>query len=163
MLAEAGLDVDYADPAYSETVAKDLVLSSDPEPTSRIREGSDVTLVMSLGPERYAVPDLRGKTVDEANAALQGLTLKAVTVTEDWSEDVPQGQIISQSVAGRNRGQARDDGRLRRQQGCPARHVVPNVAGKAFKDAKAELDSAKLKRRTAGSERSSAARSPRAR
>ena len=77
LLAEASLDVDYADAAYSETVAKDLVLSSDPEPTSRIREGSDVTLVMSLGPERYAVPDLRGMTVDDANAALTELTLVA--------------------------------------------------------------------------------------
>ncbi|MET0740007.1 MAG: Stk1 family PASTA domain-containing Ser/Thr kinase, partial [Candidatus Nanopelagicales bacterium] len=144
LLTDASLDVDYADPAYSETVAKDLVLSSDPEPTSRIREGSDVTLVMSLGPERYAVPDLSGMTVDAANAALSALTLKAVTVTEDWSEDVPQGQIISQSVAAGTEVKRETTVDYVVSKGIPP-SVVPNVAGKAFKDAKAELENAKLK------------------
>ena len=143
LLAEASLDVDYADPAYSETVAKDLVLSSDPEPTSRIREGSDVTLVMSLGPERYAVPDLRGMTVDDANAALSELTLVAGAVSEAYSEDVPQGQVISQSLEPTASVKRETPVDYVVSKGVPPA-VVPNIAGKAFKDAKAELENAKL-------------------
>jgi beta-lactam-binding protein with PASTA domain len=143
LLAEAGLDVDYADPAYSETVAKDLVLTSDPEPTSRIREGSEVTLVMSLGPERYAVPDLRGKTVEEANAALSELTLVAGAISEAYSEDVPQGQIVSQSLEPNASVKRETPVDYVVSKGVPPA-VVPNVAGKAFKDAKAELEAARL-------------------
>ena len=61
MLAEASLDVDYADPAYSETVAKDLVLASDPErdePDPRGQRGhtrhvARTRAVCGAGPDRH--------------------------------------------------------------------------------------------------------------
>src|SRR4029453_4851425 len=48
----------YADGAYSETVPKDTVLSQKPAPGERIVNGGTLTLTLSLGQERFDVPDL---------------------------------------------------------------------------------------------------------
>lgn len=94
-LDDAGLTVDYGDAAYSESVPKGEVISSDPGAGERILPDDPVTLVLSLGPERYDVPKLEGKTLDEAEAALADVQLVVGKVSEKWSETVPEGQVIS--------------------------------------------------------------------
>jgi len=93
-LAAAGLDVDYEDPAYSETVPAGMVLASDPSPGSRVLDDGTVTLTLSLGKERYDVPKLKGKTVDAAQYALQDLKLVPDETIEKYSETVPKGRVI---------------------------------------------------------------------
>ena len=46
------------------------MLSTDPGPGERVLDGGAVTIVLSLGKERYEVPKLRGMTEDEAQDAL---------------------------------------------------------------------------------------------
>ena len=93
-LEAAGLTAVVGDPDFSENVAKDLVISTDPEPGSRILDGGEVTLVLSLGPERYDVPRLRGMTEDEAQDALAETNLEFGSSTERWSETIPAGEVI---------------------------------------------------------------------
>lgn len=57
-------------------------------------ETGPVTLTVSLGP----VPDVVGKTVDEASAALDDVGLILGARTEEYSESVPAGQIVSAAV-----------------------------------------------------------------
>ena len=45
------------------------------------------------------VPELTGKSQDEAQRSLTEAGLAVGAVTDAYSEDVPQGQVISQSVA----------------------------------------------------------------
>ena len=59
-LDAAGLDAEVGDRAYSETVPAGRVLQTDPGPGERVLDGGTVTLVLSLGKERYDVPKLRG-------------------------------------------------------------------------------------------------------
>jgi serine/threonine-protein kinase len=94
-LEDAGLDVALGEPEYSETVAAGKVISTDPEAGSRILDGGTVTLTVSLGKERYDVPRLKGLTVDAAKQKLRDLHLTPGTVDERYSEDVPEGQVIS--------------------------------------------------------------------
>jgi beta-lactam-binding protein with PASTA domain len=93
-LKSAGLDVDYDDPAFSEDVPKDQVLKTDPSPGSRVLDDGTVTITMSLGPERYEVPRLRGSTEDDAQQALLDLNLAYDESVLRYSEDVPEGQVI---------------------------------------------------------------------
>lgn len=92
---DAGLSVEYGDAAYSESVPKGEVISSEPGAGERILPDDAVTLVLSLGPERYDVPELEGKTLDEAEAALADVQFVVGKVSERWSETVPEGQVIS--------------------------------------------------------------------
>ncbi|GAA3521432.1 Stk1 family PASTA domain-containing Ser/Thr kinase [Nocardioides daeguensis] len=94
-LEQAGLGVEVGKEVYSESVAKGVVITTDPRPGSRILPDGDVSLTVSLGKERYDVPDLANKTVAEAEAALSEVKFVAAQQpVEEWSEDVEAGRVI---------------------------------------------------------------------
>ncbi len=84
---------------YSETVPAGLVISSDPSPGDRVIRKSHINAILSKGPERYAVPHLVGLTQEEAKDALLQAHLILGKISEDWSEDIAEKQIISSSIA----------------------------------------------------------------
>jgi eukaryotic-like serine/threonine-protein kinase len=51
------------------------VVALRPGPGTEVQRGSNVTVQVSKGPDRVAVPDLVGMTLDEAEAALQAAGL----------------------------------------------------------------------------------------
>jgi serine/threonine-protein kinase len=91
---KAGLGFKVGDTAYSETVAKGEIISTDPKAGERVLDDGTVTAVVSLGMERYEVPKLRGKTEDEAQAAIQDLHLEVGTSVPTYHPTVPEGQVI---------------------------------------------------------------------
>lgn len=97
-LTDAGLRSTVSE-SFSDTVPAGIVVQTDPGPGRDVRKDGTVRLVVSAGPELVPVPSVTGLTLDEARAALaeRGLTLGAPT--EEYSEDVEQGRIVSQAVA----------------------------------------------------------------
>ncbi|WP_244242349.1 Stk1 family PASTA domain-containing Ser/Thr kinase [Nocardioides seonyuensis] len=98
-LDQAGLEAAEGEPTFSESVPKGKVLQTDPSPGDRVLDGGSVTLVLSLGPERYDVPSLRGMTEDAAQDALAETRLTFGESTERWSEKVPAGQVMKSTPA----------------------------------------------------------------
>ncbi len=99
----AGLEADTSEEAYSETVAEGRVISADPGGGTRILDGGTVALVISLGKERYDVPDVVGKTEDRAQDQISRAHLTFGTSTGKWSETVKEGRVISSTPkAGRS-------------------------------------------------------------
>jgi serine/threonine-protein kinase len=96
-LEDAGLTAELGDPAYSETVPAGRVVATDPEPGSQVLDGGTVTVILSLGKERYDVPKLKGMTEDEAQDALAATHLAYGTTDDRWSDTVPEGQVITSS------------------------------------------------------------------
>ena len=96
-LEAAGLEAETGEPAYSENVDTGLVIATDPGPGDKVLDGGTVTLVLSLGPERYDVPQLRGQTEDQAQDALAATNLAFGDSVGRWSETVPEGQVIRTS------------------------------------------------------------------
>lgn len=94
-LDAAGLSLDVGEPAYSETVEKGMVISSDPAPGDRVLDEGTVGVVLSLGPERYDVPDVAGSSVDDAQQALLDTNLAYGGSTERFDEEVPEGEVIT--------------------------------------------------------------------
>ncbi len=82
------------DAAYSETVPAGRVLETDPAAGDRVLDGGTVTVVLSLGKERYDVPKVRGLTEDRAQDALAERNLEFGESVGVWSEEVPQGTVI---------------------------------------------------------------------
>ena len=84
----------------SDTIEKDQVIRYEPE---EVEENGSVVLYVSSGPhvETAYVPSLTGKTKEEANALLIEAGLISGDVTEQSSESVASGHVISQAkVAG---------------------------------------------------------------
>ncbi len=99
-LEAAGFEV-RVDPAprYSETVAPGLVMGQDPEAGDRVRKGSTITVFLSRGPDRRAVPSLIGSTQADAVAALEKAGLAVGGVTEQFSSQGAKGTVLSSSPA----------------------------------------------------------------
>lgn len=96
--ARSALDAEELDPfvsyAYSEDVTAGTVISADREAGTVLRHGTDVHLVVSQGPERYAVPTLAGQDVDSARAALEDAHLTLGEQVSEHHEVEPQGRVL---------------------------------------------------------------------
>lgn len=74
-LAAVQLEASRQD-VFSESVPRGQVVALDPPSGATLERGSTVTVQVSKGPDRVAVPDLRGMTLDQAEAALQSAGLQ---------------------------------------------------------------------------------------
>ena len=92
---KAGLSFEIGDSAYSETVAKGSVISTDPDAGARITKDGTVKAVISLGPERHGVPDARGKTLDEAQTMLDDASLSFGQRIDRYNEKIAKGKVIT--------------------------------------------------------------------
>jgi beta-lactam-binding protein with PASTA domain/serine/threonine protein kinase len=98
-LDKAGLSLKVSKQAYSETVGKGFVISTDPGPGDRVLKDGMVGAVISLGPERHTVPDVRGQSLDDAQQALDEAKLEFGGQVARYDEQVPAGRAIATSPA----------------------------------------------------------------
>lgn len=84
---------------FSDDVQSGIVTHSDPEGGSSVHKSTNVQLYVSKGIDMKDVPNVVGKGQDEASRTLTDAGLALGAVTDAYSEDVPPGQVISQSVA----------------------------------------------------------------
>ena len=85
----------------SDSVEKGNVISQNPLGATTAAQGSDVTVVISSGTsvEQISMPDLTGKTEEEAKVVIEEEGLVIGTVSEEDSDTVDKGKVISQSPA----------------------------------------------------------------
>ncbi|MFI7017660.1 Stk1 family PASTA domain-containing Ser/Thr kinase [Streptomyces sp. NPDC050164] len=142
-LADAGLELGKVEHAYSDTVERGTVISSDPKAGTRIRGNDSVSLTISDGPENVRVPALEGRRLDKARSLLKEDGLEPGMVTREFSEDVPKGSVISARPADGTKVRAGTAVALVVSKGSPV--DIPDVTGDDLADAKAELQDAGLK------------------
>ena len=85
------------DSDFSDDIEEGRVMSVSPDEGSEVEEGTEVTIVISLGPEqkKVSVPQIVGKQASDAEAALRSAGLVG-SASEQYS-DKPAGEVISQS------------------------------------------------------------------
>ncbi len=132
---------------YSESVPAGQVVAADPGVGTRARKSDTVTLTVSRGPKRIAVPDLVGKPSAQAASALAGLQLAAGTVTETNSDTVPEGSVISSSPAAGQQVAENTPVALVVSKGMVA---VPNVTGMSKEAAEKALQAAGFAMQSSG-------------
>ncbi|MFE4968257.1 Stk1 family PASTA domain-containing Ser/Thr kinase [Streptomyces sp. NPDC056660] len=142
-LKEAGLDIKKVEHAYSDTVRRGTVISTDPAAGKRIRSNDSVTLTISDGPETVKVPDVQGRTQARARALLKAEGLEPGMVTREFSDDVPKGSVISTDPGAGTERHAGTAIALVVSKGSPV--DVPDVTGDDLDDARQELQEAGLK------------------
>jgi beta-lactam-binding protein with PASTA domain/tRNA A-37 threonylcarbamoyl transferase component Bud32 len=97
-LTAKGLTV--ADPPETKldaTAVPGTVLAQAPLPDVEVEEGTAVTLTIARSPKTFTVPDLTGKTIDEATVLLEAQSLVLGEQSEAASDAIAAGHIISQT------------------------------------------------------------------
>lgn len=123
---------------YNETVPPGRVVSSDPGVNTSLKAGTKVALVLSKGRQPITVPSVVGKTGTEATDTLNKLGFTVQQDTEQFSDTVAAGQVISQKP---ETGTAfRGDSITLVVSKGPQLIAVPNVTGKTSDQAKTQLE-----------------------
>jgi len=100
LLKAAGFEVEE-DEEYDEEVEKNLIISQEPNGETEAAKGSTIKIVVSKGKEVKVavVPDLKKKTVTDAEQALSDVNLKLGNVSYEYNDSIKEGRVISQSIA----------------------------------------------------------------
>jgi serine/threonine-protein kinase len=117
------------------------VISQDPAAGSQADEGSTVTLSVSTGPGATAVPDVVGKTQDEATQILTDAGF--VPQPKQIESDQPEGTVVSMDPAAGTQQPNGTTITFEVSQGATTVQV-PDVAGQPADQAQATLEGAGL-------------------
>ena len=132
---------------FSESIAPGAVIDTRPGPSDRILDGSTVTLIVSKGPERFAVPNVVRMTVDAATKAIEEdlpLTVSP-TITEEYSSSIAAGLVIhTMPPIGQPTAKRGGTVSLFVSKG-PAPIAVPTVVGRPLAEAQATLTTSGFK------------------
>ncbi|MET4061340.1 beta-lactam-binding protein with PASTA domain [Arthrobacter sp. UYP6] len=119
---------------HDEIVVAGLAVGTDPDAPAEIRRFHPVTLLISKGPELFDVPNVVQRTAQAATENITDAGLTVGAVTEEYSETIDAGKIISQFPA--------PDTQLRRDTAVnlvlslgPAPVEVPSIVGKSEEEA----------------------------
>lgn len=84
----------------SDDVEEDKVIGTDPEIGETLKEGSEITLIVSTGSEKIEIEDYTGKKFDDVKAELEAAGINVVSYEKDVSkdEDIEEGTILEQDV-----------------------------------------------------------------
>jgi beta-lactam-binding protein with PASTA domain len=93
VLRDAGLE-SVVEEAWSDA-PEGTVVGQDPKPGASVEKGSQVRLVVSKGPEPFAMPDVRGKACSDAKSELEGRGL-AVAVNSRSSSGCGGNKVVEQ-------------------------------------------------------------------
>ena len=80
---------------YDESVPSGFIITQDPAPGASVPRGTPVNLTVSKGRQAIVLPNLVGRSLDDARRALQDLGVTLRGVTQVARDDVPPGQVIA--------------------------------------------------------------------
>jgi beta-lactam-binding protein with PASTA domain len=127
-------------PRFSKEASDDVdegkVISQSPEAETQVKPGSEVAVTISTGPDTVDVPDLKGKTQQDAIEALNAAGLVNGTVSTKDDPDVKSGLVISSKPAA---GEAVKPGTAVSLVISSGDVEVPDVIGESRDDARDEL------------------------
>lgn len=136
--ASGGFKIEYTEGRYDEEVEKDVVLAQEPPSTARIVKGGTLTLTLSLGPERYEVPDVVGKDVAQAKTDIEDAKLVFKEGPAKFDDRLPKGIVLSVDPKP-GTSVKRDTTVTVTVSKGRAPITVPEVVGKNINDARAQL------------------------
>jgi beta-lactam-binding protein with PASTA domain/predicted Ser/Thr protein kinase len=133
----------HEDRIASDTVPVDRVISQTPSGDSQAERGQTVKLEVSSGPAQGDVPDVVGKSEDDARTALEGAGFR-VTVVEKEDDKSDPGTVLLQSPAA-GATLAQDTPVTITVAVAPTQVKVPKVVGESQNKATESLSGSGLK------------------
>ena len=129
----------------SDRYPKDVVMGQEPAPGTRVREGRQVSLVVSNGVQIYSMPDMRYQTLREAGLDLSHMRLTLGKVTYVRNDDVPANHIIDQDPAALTSVREGTSVNLTVSKGGATQARVPNFLSEDIDQARADAQRTHIK------------------
>ena len=139
IVRQAGLVLDVSERAYSPTIAPDVILSQDQPPGKRVKQGRRIGVVVSLGPQLVAVPDVAQRTLQEAQLALDSARLRLGRLQEGYDDIVKAGSVLRQDPPAGSQVSIDSAVTLTISRG-PAQVEMPSLIGRPLAEARKLLD-----------------------
>lgn len=144
ILKDAGFEVTVEETTHDK-IARGKAIGTDPAANASVARGTEIKLLVSSGREITDVPDLTGKTTEEAVKLLKDAKLVLNNeVKEEASDDMPKGKIITQTPPQGSQVSAGTKVTITVSTG-PEDVRVPVVTGQQVEDARENLESAGFK------------------
>lgn len=140
-LQAAGFTIGTETEVYNPDVEAGNVVSTDPAAGVQAAKGSSVNITISKGTEQVTVPDLRGKSADEAQRVLASYGLNGQQGDTVFSDDVEENRVAQQDIAAGTTAYKGDTITFHLSKG-PETASVPNVQGLDFETARDRLEAA---------------------
>lgn len=93
----AGFEVGKTESAHDDSVESGHVISQNPKGGTKAAKGSKIDILISQGTEEVSVPNVEGMTQEEATRTLLKEGFVVGDVTNQYSNDVEAGKVMSQS------------------------------------------------------------------
>jgi eukaryotic-like serine/threonine-protein kinase len=141
---ESGLGLTVQGETYQAAVPAGHVLKQDPETGARVKQGRQVYVLLSLGPEMVTVPHVRNLTQRQAEILVERSRLKLAGVRRVSDPNAPKDRVIDITPA---EGSALPDGgEVQLTVSIGVEQVqVPSVIDKPLAEAEQVLNAAGLK------------------
>lgn len=103
MLKEKGLKLGRTNSSKSDEVEKDLIINQNPSPNTKLQTGTEIDITVSTGSDKKVrtveVPNLIGKSEQDARAIISQYALRLRDVNYANSNDVARGIVMNQSIS----------------------------------------------------------------
>lgn len=140
-IQSAGFKVGTETEVYNSDIPTGSVVSTNPAAGEQAKKGSTININVSKGTEQVTVPDLKGKTADEAQKALAAAGLNSQQGDTVFSDDVEEGKVASQDTASGATAYKGDTIVFHLSKG-PEKISIPNVVGMTQSQAVSRLENA---------------------
>jgi beta-lactam-binding protein with PASTA domain/predicted Ser/Thr protein kinase len=132
VLDKAGFEIKERTEESSE-VEKGVVIRTEPGAGTQLEIGSVVQIIVSDGPPDVEVPDVTGRSLEEARAALEDAGFKVATIEQETADKDP-GTVLAQTPAGGGVAPEGSEVRLTVAK-APTKVEIPDVVGETDSDA----------------------------
>jgi serine/threonine-protein kinase len=138
VLVEGGIDVSDEE--------EGTIIKMSPDAGVMVKENSEIRVIVSAGKTKSTMPDLREDDIDTAKTILNSIGLEITSKSEEFSDDVKKGQIISQNPVKDAEVSSSTKITVVVSKGPEIKLVkVPNLKGIDSEEAKSRLSGVKLK------------------
>lgn len=139
---DLGIEVKIGKYEFSDEYAQDEIMSQDPEDGEMVAEGDIVTVDISKGGEKGVIPNLIGKSEEDAKKMIEDYGFKVGSIKEKESHE-EKGTVIEQDPSAGSEGKQGDTISFTISDGSGKEMgTVPNVLGMSEENAKAAIENA---------------------
>jgi len=134
VLQEKGLSLVIEREMFSNDKPEGTILDQNPKAGEKIRPGEKVKVTISKGNKTLEVPDVKGKTIDNARKTLTDCGFTNIKIEQIFNDARPAGIVLSQEPAPENMVSPSSIIFLRVSKG-PEKQRIPDLTGKSEAEA----------------------------
>ncbi|MBV9148370.1 MAG: PASTA domain-containing protein [Candidatus Eremiobacteraeota bacterium] len=140
----AGLHTQVVARQISDRYPRDTVMDQQPPPGARVREGRQISFIVSTGVQISSMPDMRYQSLREAGLDLSRLHLQLSATKYVQSDEVPPNHIVDQDPPPLSNVREGTAVTLTVSKGGTAQTVVPNFVGETIDMARDDAARSKI-------------------